>query len=96
MNSQQIANIITDQIRALDRSAFLYWGTRDMQVIDKGLCFKTSGLVRWKGFVSIVLNHNDFYDICFFKIRKHQKQVVKQLNDVFCGDLVELIDAQVG
>lgn len=96
MNSQQIANTIAGQIRALDRSAFMAWGTQQMQVAENGLRFKTSGMVRWKGYVTVTLNHSDLYDIRFEKVWKHQMKLVNEVNDVFCGDLVEIIDAQVG
>jgi hypothetical protein len=96
MNNALIADTILRQIKALEPTALICWGVRQLVIVDRGLSFKSSGLCRWKGHVTIKLNHNDFYDITFKKIRAGKVILVKEVTDVFCGDLVSIIDAQVG
>lgn len=95
--SMEIAKTINAQINTLDRMAFIAWGAKDKVAMKDGLKFKTSGMVKWKGYVYIKYNHGkDLYDIQFFKIVKMQVKTVKEVHDVYAEDLVKVIDAQVG
>ena len=94
-----IANIINDQIKALDPMAFWAWGTNNKVALSEGLQFKTSGMVGWKGQVQITLNGSDLYDIAFVRVRKvkGEYKVItdKKVSDIFVEDLVNQIDIQV-
>lgn len=91
------ATIIRDQIRAVDRFAFGAWGTKDIVNMGNGLKFKTSGMVRWKGYVYVKYDAaNDLYDVDFFRIRNAEVKYDRQVAGVFAEDLVRIIDEQVG
>jgi hypothetical protein len=91
------AIVIRDQIRALDRWAFGAWGAKDFLNMGNGLKFKTSGMVRWKGYVYVKYDEGrDLYDIDFFRVRNADVKYDRRLEGVFAEDLVELINAQVG
>ena len=92
-----IATVIRDQIRMLDRWAFGAWGAKDFLNMGNGLKFKTSGMVRWKGYVYVKYDEGrDLYDIDFFRVRNADVKYDRRLEGVFAEDLVELINAQVG
>ena len=62
-----------------------------------GLKFKTSGMVKWKGYVYVRYNDaTDLYDIEFFRIRNFEVKIDNQVRDVFAEDLVRIIDGVVG
>ena len=62
----------------------------------KGLSFKTSGMVAWKGTVTIILDEaKDLYTVKFTRLRKLNVIVDKVVEDVFVEDLINVIDAQV-
>jgi len=94
-----IANIINDQIKALDPMAFWAWGTKNKVALSEGLQFKTSGMVGWKGQVQITLNSFDLYDIAFVRVCKEEGEYKvitdKKVSDIFVEDLVNQIDIQV-
>jgi len=91
------ATIIRDQIRALDRFAFGAWGAKDLLNMGNGLKFKTSGMVKWKGYVYVKYDEgSDLYNIDFFRVRGVDIKYDKQVEGVFVEDLVQIIDAQVG
>jgi hypothetical protein len=92
-----IAKIIHTQIKQLDPMALFAWGTKDLVAMNDGLKFKTSGSVKWKGYVYIKYDKGqDLYDIDFFKIRKMEIVYSEQLEGVFAEDMVRLIDEVVG
>ena len=91
------AQIILSQIKQLDPMALFAWGAKDMINMGNGLKFKTSGMVKWKGYVYIKYDEGqDLYNIDFFKIRKVDVVYTKQLEGVFAEDMVRLIDEVVG
>ena len=92
-----IAQTIFGQIKALDRLALGAWGAKDLVNTGKGLKFKTSGMVKWKGWVEIILDEGqDLYNINFYKIRGTNVNYTQQLEGVFVEDMVRLIDEVVG
>jgi hypothetical protein len=91
------AQIILSQIKTLDRMAMIAWGAKDLLNMGNGLKFKTSGLVKWKGYVYIKYDEGmDFYNVDFFQIRKVEIKYTKRLEGVYAEDLVRLIDEVVG
>lgn len=92
-----VAQTILSQIKMLDRRALMAWGAKDFVNMSDGLKFKSSGLVRWKGYVYIQYDKGyDLYNIKFFRIRKHEIIVDKEVQGVYVEDLVRIIDSQVG
>lgn len=91
------AQIILSQIKALDSRAMMAWGARDLVNMGDGLKFKTSGLVKWKGYVYIKYDAGaDLYNVDFFQIRKVEIKYKKQLTGIYAEDLVRIIDGVVG
>jgi hypothetical protein len=92
-----IAKIIHTQLKQLDQMALWAWGTKDLVAMNDGLKFKTSGSVKWKGYVYIKYDEGqDLYNIDFFKICKMEIVYSEQLEGVFAEDMVRLIDEVVG
>jgi hypothetical protein len=92
-----VATIIRDQIKAIDFWAFGAWGAKNLANVGNGLSFKTSGSVRWKGTVTVILDEaKDLYVVKFTRLRKLNVVVDKVVENVFVEDLVNVIDAQVG
>lgn len=91
-----IATTIRDQIRSVDRMAFLAWGAKEMADTGNGLRFKTSGMTPWKGYVTVSYNEGkDLYDVEFARIRKMNKIVDRVVDEVYVEDLVSIIDDHV-
>lgn len=92
-----IATIIRDQIRAIDRFALGAWGAKDLVAMKDGLKFKTSGMVKWKGYVYVKYNEGmDLYDVIFASIRKMEWVEDEKVEGVYAEDLVRIIDTRVG
>lgn len=92
-----VAQTIVAQIKTLDRRAFMAWGAKDFVNMGQGLKFKSSGLVRWKGYVYVKYNvGTDLYDLDFFRIRGTEIKYTKRLEGIFAEDLVNIIDGVVG
>ena len=71
-----VAQIINEQIRAMDKWAFIRWGAKDKVAYPNGLKFKTSGLVKWKGYNT---SENTWEPIahldgCHQKVKQYHKQ----------------------
>lgn len=92
-----VAQTILSQIKTLDRSAMIAWGAKDLVNMGEGLKFKTSGMVKWKGYVHVKYNEgNDLYDIDFFRVRGVDVKTHKQAKGIYAEDLVWVIDGVVG
>ena len=92
-----IAQTILAQIKTIDPRAIWAWGAKDFVATRNGLLFKSSGMVRWKGYVHITLDEGqDLYNIEFYKMRGVKRTVAATVEGIFADQLVELIDSQVG
>lgn len=92
-----IAQNILSQIKAVDPDAAWAWGAKELVNMDDGLKFKTTGMVKWKGYVYIKYNNGtDLYDIEFFRIRNFEIKCDKGVTDIYAEDLVRVIDEMVG
>ena len=113
-----VAQTIIDQIKATGGNmVFFDWGTsrfnpkfmtvqRDNMV---GVKFRTAGLVKWKGWVEIMLNEGaDLYELRFYRMRRPRKKkgevfntnlpemkIDKEHDGVCWEDMSKLIDLQV-
>lgn len=92
-----VAHTILSQIKTIDPMATFAWGAKEFINMGDGLKFKTSGMVKWKGYVYIRYNKGtDLYDIDFFRIRNVEIKTDKIIRDVFAEDLVNVINSVVG
>ncbi len=99
-----IADAIETQIKTLDPYAFWAWGVKDLTTIidnngiENGLRFKTSGLVKNKGYITVTLNPKDYYDVSFAKpnYRSAKWEELNRQEDVFFDDLIDIIDNMIG
>lgn len=92
-----ITKTILSQIKCLDPMAMFAWGAKDLVAMRDGLKFKTSGMVRWKGYVYVQYDEGqDLYNVIFAQIRKLEWIERKRVEGVFAEDLVNTIDSQVG
>lgn len=95
MNTK-IAETIHLQLRRMDKWIFAHWGAKNYRNTGKGLSFKTSGCVKKKCTVHIVLDEgSDLYNITFSRVRKLTYIVDKQVDGVFVDQLIEIIDRWV-
>ena len=96
-----VAQTILTQIKATDPIALAAWGAKDLTNTGKGLRFKTSGMTPWKGHVNIILDEGkDLYEVHFLRVRKVKGiptvKIDKSVTEVYCDQLVEVIDSFVG
>jgi hypothetical protein len=95
-----IAQTILAQIRAIDfwaMGAMGAWGAKDLVFMKDGLKFKTSGMVKWKGYVYVKYDYGqDLYDVIFARIRKMEWVEDEKVEGVYAEDLVRIIDSRVG
>lgn len=92
--SIEIAKIIIEQIKALDRLALICYGAKNFIALPEssefqgGVKFNVSGL-NHKGYVKIELRWVDDYSITF--VNRKDKEV-KKLHGIYCDMLVEVLD----
>jgi hypothetical protein len=92
-----IAKTILSQIKSIDFWAMGSWGAKDLVAMNDGLKFKTSGMVKWKGYVYVKYDYGqDLYDVIFARIRKMEWIEDEKVEGVYAEDLVRIIDARVG
>ena len=92
-----VAHTILDQIKMADRAAMMAWGAKELVRIENGLRFKSTGMVKWKGYVEVkYVEGRDLYTIEFFKMRKGERKIAKSVTDIYCDELVSVIDSVVG
>ena len=92
-----IAQTILSQIKGLDPMAMMAWGSKELVAMRDGLKFKTSGMVKWKGYVYVQYDEGqDLYNVIFAKIRKFEWIEQERVEGVYFDQLVEIIDRRVG
>jgi hypothetical protein len=95
--SMDLAKTILGQIKAIDPRALMAWDAKDYVAMGDGLRFKSSGMVKWKGYVYVKYDvGQDLYNIEFSRVRGAKLIVDNVVEGVFVDSLVEIIDAQVG
>ena len=96
-----IAQIILDQINALDPKAIFAWGTSKAISIEEvedehlgglKLTIQNNPNIKEVATLEIILNGSDLYDIKIFSPLKEYYHDV----DFYCGDLVDIIDQVAG
>lgn len=92
-----VAQTILSQIRSIDFWAMGAWGAKELVAMNDGLKFKTSGTVKWKGYVYVKYDYGrDLYDVIFARIRKMAWVEDEKVEGVYAEDLVRIIDSRVG
>ena len=94
MTDLTVATTIRDQIKAIDPAALMAWGARQYVGSENALRFRVSGL-KFRGIVAITLNGRDLYDIELGNPRKSKWVVKHSINDVYCDQLVEVLDRYI-
>jgi hypothetical protein len=72
-------------------------GAKQFLFDDKSLAFK----IPRKPYIKITLNGKDLYDIEFIKIKRLnemqvKQQTIKSINDIYCDQLVHILEQQTG
>ena len=92
-----IAKTILSQIKTLDFWAMGSWGAKELVSMNGGLKFKTSGMVKWKGYVYVKYDYGqDLYDVIFARIRKMEWVEDEKVEGIYAEDLVNVISQKVG
>ncbi len=111
MSTQNPAQIILNQIKAMDKYALGDWGAAFKRKISANdgntLILKSSGRVAWKGNIAISYNRGtDAYDIEFYRMRRPrktptnplpepEKKVDRSYERIYVDQMIDLIDGQV-
>ena len=100
--SNTLAETINKQLHWQGVSIPMSWGIHAKKALPEkteedfkmgGLQFQVQG-AKFKGHIRILLNWDDTYIVRFGKLRKGFR-LVKEYTDVYCDDLVNLIDDYV-
>lgn len=94
MGNLETANIIRQQILAIDRWAMGAWGAKNLIAVENGLSFKVR-TPAFSGYVKIVLAGDDTYTISRFKVRTGKLIANKSEEGVYAEDLVKFIDSLI-
>jgi hypothetical protein len=88
-----IAKTIYAQLKQLGGMKFWCWGATNFvgSEEERSLSFKVDGM-KFKGYVTIVLNYMDTYDITFTNKKGDE---VKEVNNVYFDGMVDVIDNYV-
>ncbi|WP_027137405.1 hypothetical protein [Gaetbulibacter saemankumensis] len=92
--SIQIAQIILNQIKCIDRSALFAWGAKNYVALPEskdfqgGVTFKVNGST-FKSWVKVKLTRLDEYKVSFIN---KKAEVEKSCDGVYCDMLVDIID----
>lgn len=92
--NMEIARTIIEQIKYADKWALMAYGSRNFVALPEskeyqgGLQFQVNGLSH-KGTVRIQLKWIDTYSITFINKRS---EIVKEVDDVYCDMLVDILD----
>ena len=102
MSTMQLAKTIYEQLYYQTPSIPMSWGAHGFKALPEKTDedFKMGGLqlrvqgAKFKGHVRILLNWDDTYIVRFGKLHKGFR-LIEELKDVYCEDLVTLIDDYV-
>ena len=97
LTEAKIGETILKQIKALDKWALASWGAKNFMTFDKGIQFDVRGS-KFKGRVLIHYDRgSDTYTIEMGKVtRKLDWKQTAWIENVFAGDLVNILDQHIG
>jgi hypothetical protein len=88
----EIVKTIHQQIYAGGQIKVWSWGARSFVALNEyTLRFRVSGHLH-KGYVTVFLTPMDVYKVCLLKL---DGTVVKEIDDVYCDELTDVIDRAV-
>lgn len=99
MSNKEVAQTILSQIKTIDFWALGAWAARQYTVLNDeygGVQFKINCPKLKNGFVQVILNGSDLYNVRFFKVWGGKITVDETIKDVYAEDLVNVIDGRVG
>ncbi len=71
-------------------------GTKRIFTIEKGLRINLSCRGAKANRIEITLNPLDYYDMKFYRVRAGEVKEVASEEDVFCGDMHDIIEKHTG
>lgn len=90
-----VAQVILEQLKSSASRKMLCWGAREFIGMPNGLRFQVSGLLH-TGHVYVIYDQaSDTYTVQIAKIRKREWIVKKEVTDVYCDTLGDVIDGLV-
>lgn len=90
-----VAQVILQQLKASASRRMMCWGTRDFIGMPNGLRFRVSGLLH-RGYVYVIYAQgSDTYTVQIANIRKREWIVKKEVTEVYCDNLGDVIDGLV-
>lgn len=97
LNESKVGETILKQIKQLDKWALPSWGAKNFMTFDDGLQFDVKG-GKFKGRILIHYDKGrDLYNIEMGKVtRKLDWKQTNLIKQVFAGDLVNILDQQIG
>lgn len=103
MDTKQIAQTIVNQCKAIDFFALARYGANGYVFLDcndkrrGGLQFKCSGSkIKRGGRVMIELTSMDLYKITLGRVSKHEFKQLKQIDDVYAENLIDVLEDMIG
>lgn len=103
--SGEVGVTILNQIKALDKIALMSWGAKEFVTISdpvftekehgEGIKFKVNG-GKFKGYVAILLNAQDLYNIFAYTIRGVDVRLKKTIRNVGVESLISELDNLIG
>lgn len=92
-NSNEIARIILNQLKGIDKMALMSWGSKKFQVVENGLRFQVNTPKISNGWVEIILNKSeDLYNI---NIYNNRLKKLSESKGVFFDELIYKIDSNI-
>lgn len=93
----EVQQTILDQIRSLDKWALGAWGTREMKVFDNTLQFRVNGTKLKRGWIEVEYKPgSDTYTIRGIYRTNLAIKIRAEFDNVYCENLVQVIDSIVG
>jgi len=96
IKESKVSDTILKQIKALDKWALMSWGAKNYVSSDKGIEFDVKGS-KFRGKVIIALDKgSDTYVIELGNVRNLKWKSKRTIKSIFAGDLVNILDQQIG
>ena len=96
-NSMIVQETILKQIRSIDKWALGAWGARELKGSNETLYFRVNGTKLKAGWIEITLDRGtDTYTVKGLYQYNMEIKTRKEFTDVYCENLVQVIDSIVG